>query len=60
MCEMQKLAVRVLFSIQTQIRLLGLKVTGTEKQQDAEEDLENFVHCNLRLLSLIGSDIVYL
>jgi hypothetical protein len=47
MCEFQKLAARVLFSMQTQMLRLRQKVTAREKQQDAEKDLENFVRCSL-------------
>jgi hypothetical protein len=47
MCELQKLPARGLFSIHTQMRRLRQKVTATGKQQDAEDDLENFVHWNL-------------
>ena len=32
---------------QTQMRRLRQKVTAREEQQDAEEDLENFVRCDL-------------
>jgi hypothetical protein len=45
--EQQKLAAHGLVSIQRQMCRLSWKVTATEKQQDAKEDLENFVHCNL-------------
>ena len=41
MCELQKLAARVNNS------RLRQKVTAREEQQDAEEDLEYFVYCNL-------------
>jgi hypothetical protein len=40
MCELQKLAARILFSIQRQMLRLLYKVTAREKQQDAEENVE--------------------
>jgi hypothetical protein len=47
MCELQKLAARVLFSIQRQMLRLHQKATAIEKQQDAVEDAEYFFHYNL-------------
>jgi hypothetical protein len=43
MCELQKLAAELLFSIQRQMRQLRLRVTAREKQQNAEEDVKYFV-----------------
>ena len=47
MCELQKLAARMLFSIQIQTLRLLYKVTAREKQQDAEEDVEYVVDYSL-------------
>jgi hypothetical protein len=57
MCELQKLATRILFSIQEQMLRLLYKVTAREKQQDAEEDVEYFVDSNLDS-SVIWVDIL--
>jgi len=42
------------------MRRLTWKVTAREKQQDVEEDVEHFVHSNLRLLSSFGLNTVCL
>jgi hypothetical protein len=54
MCELQKLAARILFSIQRQMHRLRWKVTAGEKQQNAEEGVEYFFLCNLDSLISLG------
>ena len=49
MYELHKLAARVLFYEQRQMHRLRWKITAREKQ-DAEENLEYFVHCSLTLI----------
>ena len=63
MCELQKLAAWGLFSTQRQMRGLCYKVTAREKKQDAEEDLDKFVHCNVdswfQLFQILCTDDIF-
>jgi hypothetical protein len=53
-CELQKLAARVLFFIQKQMRRLRQKDTAREEQQDAEEDVEYLGRYTIDSLSSLG------
>ena len=50
MCEVQKPSARILFYVEIQNRQHLYTCTVIENQQDAEEDLENFILCKCNVV----------